>query len=110
MQETDTIAILTNTPDEATALMLADKLVTSRAAACVNCLPAVQSTYLWQGKVEQASEFPLLIKTSRANYAEVERVIRENHPYDVPEVIALPIVTGLPAYLQWIASETAAGS
>lgn len=110
MQTNATIAVLTNVPDEASAIMLADKLVSSRAAACVNCLPAVQSTYLWQGKVERASEFPLLIKTSRANYADVERLIRENHPHEVPEIIALPVVAGLPAYLQWIADETAAQS
>ena len=103
----DMMVVLTNAPDEATALALADRLVTSRAAACVNCLPAVQSIYLWQGEVERASECPLLIKAPRANYAEVEQVIRENHPYEVPEIIALPIIAGLPAYLQWIADETA---
>lgn len=109
MQKNDMIVVLTNMPDEATARALADKLVTSRVAACVNCLPAVQSTYLWQGKTEHATEFPLLIKASRENYVEVEHVIRENHPYEVPEIIALPIVDGLPAYLQWIADETVSG-
>lgn len=107
MQMSDTMVVLTNAPDEATALALADKLVTSRVAACANCLPAVQSVYLWQGEVERASEFPVLIKAPRANYAEVERMIRESHPYAVPEIIALPIIAGLPAYLQWILDETA---
>lgn len=109
MQTTEMIVVLTNAPDEATALALADRLVATRVAACVNCLPVVQSIYRWQGEVERASEYPLLIKAPHTNYAEVERTIRELHPYEVPEIVALPIVAGLPAYLQWMADETASG-
>ena len=108
MQSNEMMVVLTNAPDEATALVLADKLVKSRAAACVNCLPQIQSIYRWQGEVERTSEFPLLIKAPRVNYAQVEYIIRENHPYQVPEIIAVPIIAGLPAYLQWIDAETAA--
>lgn len=102
----DMVIVLTNAPDEATALALAEQLIASRVAACVNCMSPVQSAYYWQGKVERTQEIPLLIKAPRANYRDVERVIREHHPYEVPEIIALPIVAGLPAYLQWIADET----
>jgi periplasmic divalent cation tolerance protein len=62
--------------------------------------------YQWQGKIEMGSEIPLLIKTTQARYAEVEAAIREQHPYELPEVIAIPIHAGLPAYLDWIRVET----
>lgn len=103
---TDMVMVLTNLPDDATAMALAEKLVACRVAACVNCMAPVQSVYHWQGRIERAYEIPILIKAPRANYPEIERLIREHHPYDVPEIIALPIVAGLPAYLQWIGDET----
>ncbi|HEY9099200.1 MAG TPA: divalent-cation tolerance protein CutA [Thiobacillus sp.] len=100
------LLILTNLPDMASAENLAHALVDSRAAACVNVLPLCRSTYRWQGAVETVDEIPLLIKTSTANYAQVEGIIRTQHPYDVPEIIAIPITHGLPAYLNWLATET----
>lgn len=100
------LLVLTNVPDAAIAQALAEQLVEKRLAACVNILPAVQSVYQWQGAVERANEFALLIKTVQARYAEVQAAIKAVHPYDVPEIIALPIVEGLPAYLDWIAYET----
>lgn len=103
----ETLLVLTNCPDEATASTLALALVEDRLAACVNILPRVQSIYRWQGAVESASEIPLLIKSTVGRYAELEAVIRARHPYDVPEIIALPITQGLPAYLNWVATETA---
>ena len=66
----------------------------------------MQSVYQWQGAIEQTNEVTLLIKTVRARYAELEAAIKAMHPYEVPEIIALPIVAGLPAYLDWIAHET----
>ena len=100
------LLVLTNVPDAALARALAQQLVEQRLAASVNILPAVQSIYQWQGAVEQADEITLLIKTEQARYAQLEAAIKAMHPYHVPEIIALPIVAGLPAYLDWIANET----
>src|SRR5512139_1508434 len=100
------LLILTNVPDQGTAEKLAHALVEGRAAACVNVLAAGRSIYRWQGAVETADEIPLLIKTTAANYPRVEAIVRAQHPYDVPELIAIPITHGLPAYLGWLATET----
>lgn len=101
-----TLLVITNCPDEASANAIALAVVEARLAACVNILPRVQSVYRWQGAVESAVEVPLLIKTTAAAYPALEAAIRERHPYDVPEIIALPITAGLPAYLNWLAAET----
>lgn len=100
------LLVLTNLPDEASAHALASRLVAARVAACVNILAPCRSVYRWQGKVEDATEVPLLIKTTAARYAALEAEIRAHHPYELPEVIALPITQGLPEYLQWVAAET----
>lgn len=100
------LLVLTNLPDAEQARALAQTLVERRLAACVNIMPAVQSIYRWQGVVEQASEVSLIIKSTQARYAELEAAIVAAHPYDVPEIIALPIAAGLPAYLNWIVAET----
>ncbi|MDO9385907.1 MAG: divalent-cation tolerance protein CutA [Thiobacillus sp.] len=100
------LLILTNLPDIASAEKLAHVLIERRAAACVNVLAACRSIYRWQGAVEAEDEIPLLIKTTAANYTLVEEIVRAQHPYDVPELIALPITHGLPAYLGWLATET----
>lgn len=100
------LIVLTNVPDAELAKSLAHTLVERRLAACVNIMPAVQSIYRWQGAVEHAGEITLMIKSTQARYAELEAAIVAAHPYDVPEVIALPITAGLPAYLNWIVAET----
>lgn len=100
------LLVLTNVPDEATARTIAHLLIEQGLAACVNMLPAVQSVYQWQGKLEQASEVVLLVKTTQARYTELEAAIKSVHPYQIPEIIAVPVVAGLPAYLGWIAAET----
>jgi periplasmic divalent cation tolerance protein len=100
------LLVLTNVPDAASAEKIARALIDSRAAACVNVLAACHSIYRWQGRVETAAEIPLLIKTTVANYPLVEQIVRTQHPYDVPELIAIPITHGLPAYLDWLATET----
>lgn len=100
------LLIITNCPDEDTANAIALALVEARLAACVNILPRCQSIYRWQGAVDTASEVPLLVKTTAGNYAVLEAAIRERHPYEVPEIIAIPIARGLPAYLNWLAAET----
>ncbi len=101
-----TLLVLTNCPDEESANAIALALVEDRLAACVNILPRVQSVYRWQGAVESATEIPLFIKSTATNYPALEAAIRNRHPYQVPEIIALPVELGLPAYLDWIASET----
>lgn len=100
------LLILTNVPDVVNAEKLAHALIESRAAACVNVLAACRSIYRWRGAVETADEVPLLIKTTTAHYPLVESIVRAHHPYDVPELIAVPITHGLPAYLDWVAKET----
>lgn len=100
------LLVLTNVPDRDTADKLARALVEARAAACVNVLAACRSIYQWRGAVDTAEEIPLLIKTTAAHYARVETIVRALHPYDVPELIAVPITHGLPDYLDWLAKET----
>ncbi len=98
--------MLTNLPDSASARALAAHLVSARLAACVNVLAPCRSVYRWQGKVEAAEEVPLLIKTSADRYAALEAAIRARHPYELPEIVAVPFSHGLPAYLDWLAAET----
>jgi periplasmic divalent cation tolerance protein len=102
----DTLLVLTNLPDAATARTLADHLVGERLAACVNILAPCRSVYRWQGAIEDAEEVPLLIKTTAARYAELEAAIHARHPYELPEIVAVPIAQGLPAYLGWVAAAT----
>lgn len=94
--------VLTTAPDREVAERLARTLVEERLAACVNVLPAMQSIYRWKGQIESASEQLLVVKTRTADYAAVEARIRALHPYELPEVIAVPILAGLPAYLAWL--------
>lgn len=100
------ILIITNFPDKKAALALAVKLVEMHLAACVNLLNECSSVYSWQGETEIATEIPLLIKTQRQHYDQVEQMIKAMHPYELPEVIIVPVSGGLPAYLQWITEET----
>jgi periplasmic divalent cation tolerance protein len=100
------IAVITNLPDSTSAFNLARELVQLRLAACANVLAPVTSFYRWQGREEEASEVPVLIKTTDARYPELEAAIRKRHPYEVPEIIAWPITAGLPAYLQWVEKES----
>jgi len=102
----ETLLVLTNCPDEEVANAIALAVVEARLAACVNILPRVQSIYRWQGAIESATEIPLLIKSTAASYPALEQAIRALHPHEVPEIIALPIKRGLPAYLNWVAEET----
>lgn len=102
----DAILIITNLPDKASAEALAKKLIQERLAACVNIMAACTSVYHWQGKVETAQEIPVLIKTTRQRYEAAEQTIREVHPYELPEIIMVPLAGGLPAYLDWVAAET----
>ena len=105
-QSNEVLLVLTNLPDREAAERLANTLIEEKAAACVNILGACTSVYRWQGAVENAEEIPLLIKTTSARYAALEATIRRLHPYELPEIIAVPLAQGLPDYLDWVASET----
>lgn len=102
------LLVITNLPDRASAERLANALVEQQLAACVNILAGCDSVYRWQGGIERAHEVPLLIKTSEAAYPALESAVRELHPYDLPELIALKIDGGLPAYLGWLTGYTVA--
>jgi periplasmic divalent cation tolerance protein len=101
----DLISVYTTLPDRESADRLARALVEGRLAACANAFP-VESVFRWQGQLEQASEWALILKTRWGLYAEVERRIRESHPYEVPAVVAYDITAGLPDYLAWIRAST----
>lgn len=107
--ETGVIVVITTLPDRRSAMELATTLVSERVAACANVLGECASVYRWQGKVEKSFEVPVLIKTSAAQYPELEAAIRARHPYELPEIVAFPVAAGLPAYLAWVAAETAEG-
>jgi periplasmic divalent cation tolerance protein len=99
------IAVVTNLPDSESAFNLARELVDLRLAACVNVLPAATSFYRWEGRPEQASEIPVLIKSTSERYEALQSAIRARHPYSIPEIIAWPITLGLPEYLAWVEGE-----
>ena len=93
-------------PDDATAGTVAARLVSQRLAACVTRLPAAVSTYWWKGEVQHDGEVLLLIKTTPARYPALEKALAEVHPYELPEILAVPVNRGLPAYLAWIEEST----
>lgn len=100
------ILVLTNLPDSGAAFNLAREVVSLRLAACANVLAPATSFYRWEGRLEEATEHPVLIKTTRERYAELEAAIRARHPYSVPEIVAWPIERGLAEYLRWLEDET----
>ena len=97
---------ITNAPDAETAQRIARALVEERLAACVNVLAPCQSVYRWQGEVEAAQEFPLLIKTAQDRFPALQRRITELHPYEVPELLSWRPSGGLPAYASWVIQQT----
>lgn len=103
------LLILNTCPDKETALRVANTLVSKRLAACVNILPGLTSVYHWQGQIEADEEHLLLIKSTQAAYPEVESTICETHPYELPEVIAVPLVEGLDSYLSWMSNNVEFG-
>lgn len=100
------LVVLCTAPDAPTAARLAETLVAERLAACVNQLAGVESVYRWQGKVERSTEVLLLIKTPSVRYPALEARLKELHPYEVPEIIALPIEAGSAPYLKWLDDNT----
>ena len=108
VDDRDIVIVLTNLPDRAAATRLAALLVEHRHAACVNILAECTSVYRWEGEIRMTTEVPLLIKTSAAAYPRLEERIRANHPYELPEILNIPVAGGLPAYLDWVATESGA--
>jgi periplasmic divalent cation tolerance protein len=100
---TEPLVVLCTCPDEAVARRLAGCLVENRLAACVNILPEIRSIYRWQGELQEDGEAMMVIKATRDGYAALEARLLEEHPYDVPEVISLPLEGGSRDYLEWIA-------
>jgi len=100
------LLVFTNCPDRESATSIATTLLKEKLAACVNVMPEILSLYRWQGKQEMTSEVQLQIKTRSEVLSTLQQRITSLHPYDLPEIIAIPIVAGLPAYLQWIHEET----
>ncbi|MBE9157639.1 divalent-cation tolerance protein CutA [Nodosilinea sp. LEGE 06152] len=96
--------VLVTAGSEAEADRLARHLVEARLAACVSVFP-VRSLYRWQGEVQSEAEWQLVVKTDLSQFEALSQVITEHHSYEVPEIIALPIVTGLPAYLSWLQAQ-----
>jgi len=99
------IQVMSTVPNQAAATRIAGLLVEARLAGCVQIIGPVTSMYRWQGKVESASEILLLIKSRQDLFPAVVEVITANHPYEVPEILAVPVVAGGPAYLNWLAGE-----
>ncbi|KAH8368250.1 hypothetical protein KR084_008972 [Drosophila pseudotakahashii] len=95
------------TPDRESARKLARSLVEQKLAACVNIVPHIESIYMWEGKVTEDNEYLMMVKTRTSRIDELSKFVRENHPYSVAEVIALPIQNGNPPYLDWIAQTVA---
>ena len=100
------LLVLTQMPDHASAQALARAHVEERLAACVTVGPPVDSLYHWRGEIETAKEVPVAIKTRTGRYAAVEAAIVARHPYELPEIVAVPLHHGLLRYLDWISAET----
>ena len=100
------ILVLTTLPERAAAEALARELLAARLAACIQVGATMQSLYHWRGEIETVDEIPMVIKTRIGLYARVEAAIRKRHPYELPEIVAVPLCNALPAYLDWITAET----
>jgi periplasmic divalent cation tolerance protein len=102
---TDKIVVFSTCGSQEEAELLARRLVEARLAACVNVIMQIRSFYRWQGKIEESGEWLLVIKTSRDVFDEVRAVLEAAHSYELPEVLALPVVAGSPNYLAWLERE-----
>lgn len=106
---TDVLIVLCTAPEQ-DAAQLADLLLDERLVACANLLPAVESRYLWEGRREIARETLMVLKTSAERVGDLQRRLAEAHPYEVPEILVLPVQSGLPAYLDWVAASCRPGA
>lgn len=96
------VALLSTTPSVGVAKKIAHALVSSKLVACVNVVPSVTSVYSWEGRIHEDEEQLLVIKTRRENLEEIKKIVESCHPYQVPELIAVPIVDGSEKYLDWM--------
>ena len=101
------LVVLCTTPSPEVGAELGRGLVEQKLAACVNIVPGLRSIYSWQGETKDDAECQLLIKTRRTRFEALAEYIREHHPYEEPEIIALPVVAGSATYLAWVAGQTA---
>jgi periplasmic divalent cation tolerance protein len=101
------VLVCSTFPDIEVARRIAPQLVAENFAACANIVPVVESIYRWQGKIEEARETLVFFKTTAARYAGFQERLKSLHPYDVPEIICLPISGGLPEYLRWVGENCA---
>ena len=108
MSDTDAIVVLLTAANREEAVRLAEMLVGSQLAACVQIMPAMESVYRWQGKIERQAEVLLIAKTVRSKFDDLERAVRALHSYDTPEIIAFPVTAGSAPYLEWLGSSVAA--
>ena len=104
----EVLLVMSTFPDAQPAQRVAQQIVEERLAACANVLPSIKSIYRWQGKVEESEESLVLIKTTVDRFAAMQTTLRRLHPYEVPEIVALPIDRGLPDYLRWVVEQCAA--
>jgi periplasmic divalent cation tolerance protein len=102
---TEYIQVVTTTETKEQAQRIAQVVVEKRLAACAQIVGPISSTYWWKGKIETAEEWLCLMKSANSLLADLERAIRENHPYEVPEIVAMPIATGGESYLNWLSEE-----
>lgn len=100
------LIVFSTFPDEASARKAANNLVEYGVAACVSILPGVTSVYRWRGKKEESNEVLLMIKTTQEAYPRLESSLKDCHPYELPEILAVRAETGLPGYLEWVGEET----
>lgn len=102
MDEREVMVAFCTAPDEHEGARLARLLVEGRAAACVNVLPGLRSVYRWEGEIREDGEALMVAKTDRRRLPLLIDLVNSHHPYDCPEVVALPVTGGLPAYLKWV--------
>ena len=105
-EQAEHLLVINTCPGSITAKNISNYLVANNLVACIQVVPGVQSYFRWAGKVEVADEYLLFIKTTQARYEEVEKAILSLHPYELPEIITVPITSGLSGYLSWITETT----
>lgn len=110
MEEFSNIVVFITTANAEEARRIADVLLNERKAACVNIVPGVSSFFWWQGKVDSAQESLLIVKTKASVLNQIVSLVKEHHSYDVPEIIALPIIGGNRDYLEWLGKEVKQGT
>lgn len=103
---TDALVVLCTCPDDQTARGIATALLAAKVAACVNCVTGIRSLYRWEGQIREDAEVLLVIKTTASRYAALQALLEAAHPYDVPEIIALPVTAGADPYLDWLRQAT----